>query len=241
MGYLISPLLWVFLAFIIYFFSRKRKYFIFGVSVLYFFTAPIFFNFVAQFIEKPVQNPAKLVKADWGILLGGIASYDAENEVILFSENSARVLAAIELYKNRKIDKLFIAAGAPDTANLKIIEAVYLKRFFVNAGIPEEKIGIDYKSANTIGNARNAARALKPNSNNGNYILISSSYHLKRAQACFRKAGFENLQTYSAHQLRDKPKLKFSQLVPREGVLQKWHYILHEIVGLAAYRLMGYI
>ena len=241
LGVLISPILLVFLFLFISFFSKKKRTFLFIASfVLYFFTSPIIFNVFSKFVEEKQSKISETKKYEYGILLGGITGVDNSGELIRFSENASRLLSTIELYNEGKISKILISAGSPDTSDINKIEAILLKKYLVKTGIPENRILTEHKSLNTHQNALFSAQILKPSENKTSYLLISSSYHIKRAKACFENVGFE-IDSFAPDRLGDIPQLTISRFIPSGNTLYKWHYILHEIIGLFAYKLMGYI
>lgn len=240
LGIVISPILWVFLFIIISFYSKKKKQFLFlALFVLYFFTSPILFNISSNFVEKKQSNVLETGHYDYGIVLGGIASLEENGKTIRFSNNITRLIAAIELYKLGKISKILISAGNIDTSNIANIEAVFLREYLITNGVPKNRILIEYKSINTRQNALFSAQILKPKKNKFTYLLITSSYHLTRAKACFKKVGFK-IDGFSTGQLGENSKLTIIQFIPSGSILYKWHYILHELVGQFAYKLMGY-
>lgn len=241
LGVLISPILWVFLFLFISFFSKKKRTLIFIASfILYFFTSPIIFNVFSRFVEEKQSKISETEKYEYGIILGGIAGVDDSGELIRFSENASRLLSTIELYNEGKISKILISAGSLDTSDIDKIEAILLKKYLVKTGIPKNRILTEHKSLNTRQNALFSAQILKPRKNEASYLLITSSYHLKRAKACFEKVGFE-IDGFSSDRLGDIPKFTISRFIPSGNIIYKWHYILHEIIGLFAYKLMGYI
>lgn len=241
-GLLISPILWVFLFIIIAFFTKKnKKTFLFiGLFILYFFTSPLVFNVLSKFVEIKQSKISETSNYEYGILLGGIASLDASGDVIQFSANVTRLISALDLYRAGKISKILISAGGHNTSEIERVEAYFLKKYMIRNGIPENDILIEYKSINTHQNALFSAKILKPKINKSSYLLITSSYHLKRAKLCFEHEGF-NIDGFASDRLGDIPKLKILQIIPSGGMFYKWHYILHEIIGQIAYKLMGYI
>ncbi len=237
----LSPVLFMFILIIWSYFSKKKKiFFISMLSFFYFFTSPLILNFFSDFIEEEASKIAKIGKFNYGILLGGIASFDSNTKQIKYSNNITRLLSTLELYKSGKIDTIFISAGNKDTSELELIESVFLKKQLQLYGVPEEKILIEYQSANTHQNAVFSAQKLKPKEKKATYLLITSSYHIKRARACFQKEGFE-IESFAADQLGNEPKLTINQLIPSASQLYKWDYILHELVGIVSYKLIGYL
>lgn len=241
LSFLLSPVLYLFIFIILSFFSKKRVFFFaFTLFIFYFFTCPFIFNFFSEIIEEEATEIAKIGKFDYGILLGGIASKDENSHQIRYSSNATRLLATLELYQSGRIDTIFISAGKRDTSDYEQIEAVFLKKQLQLYGVAEEKILIEYQSANTHENAVFSAIKLKPKAKNSTYLLITSSYHVRRAKACFEKEGF-TIESFAADRLGDVPKLTINQLIPQGNQFAKWDYLIHELVGIVSYKLMGYL
>ncbi|MBL7899745.1 MAG: hypothetical protein JNJ99_14495 [Crocinitomicaceae bacterium] len=66
---------------------------------------------------------------------------------------------------------------------------------------------------------------------------------MPRAEACFKKAGFEKMTTFTTdHFTGNERNYHFDQwLIPNESVLTDWSRLLHEIIGYLVYAMMGYL
>ena len=74
-------------------------------------------------------------------------------------------------------------------------------------------------------------------------LLVTSALHMKRAKACFEKAGFEHFDCFTTdHYTGSKRGYDFDQyIVPDISTLVNWEKLSKEWVGYVVYWMMGYI
>lgn len=139
------------------------------------------------------------------------------------------------------IKKILIAGGPGSLIYREVKEASLLKKYLVEIGFNETDIITDSLSDNTHENAVNSARIAKELHPNGNYLLITSAFHMRRAKACFKKEGLI-LDIYSTNPYGKPRKWDFESLfIPSFGALAIWDRLFHEIIGYFAYALSGYV
>lgn len=102
-----------------------------------------------------------------------------------------RVSKAVELYNNKRVEKLVFMGGNNGISNQDnsiIAEADKMKELAINMGICENDIIIDNTSNNTFENIDNAMFLLKNDINTiKNITIITSEFHLKRCYAILKK------------------------------------------------------
>jgi uncharacterized SAM-binding protein YcdF (DUF218 family) len=97
------------------------------------------------------------------------------------------------------------------------------------------------KSRNTYENALFLKPVLTQNFAGGKFLLITSAAHLKRAGACFHKAGLSVL-LYSTDRYSGPVKFDVDYLlIPSSATLFNWEKLIHEWVGMIGYVIMGYV
>jgi uncharacterized SAM-binding protein YcdF (DUF218 family) len=113
-------------------------------------------------------------------------------------------------------------------------EADRARRFFVQLGLDANRILFESASRNTYENAVFSAR-LPGVDPQRPWILMTSAAHMPRALAVFRKQGW-NVTPYSVdfNTGLSTPLTAYSL-----GDFDKWNAVLHEYVGIVAYRLTG--
>lgn len=214
------------------------------VLFLYLFSCPVFVNLILKNWETPVQDIATLKKYDVGIVLtGGIINENKSiKNALFFGDQGDRIWQTLWLYKSKKINKIIISGGDislyPDK---KIIyENDKTKDFLIQNGVLKEDIYQEKKSKNTYENAVYTAKILKTKFKEPSIILISSSFHLKRAEACFKKQGLK-LAIFGTTYLGYGDSANFIDFLPTTVSLKNSEYIFKECTGILAYWFMGYL
>lgn len=102
-----------------------------------------------------------------------------------------RVAKAVELYNNKRIQKVIFMGGINGVSNQNnsiIPEADKMKEIAIEAGISENDIILDNTSNNTFENIDNAMSLLKNEIDTiKNITVITSEFHLKRCYAIIKK------------------------------------------------------
>ena len=102
-----------------------------------------------------------------------------------------RVSKAVELYNNKRIQKVIFMGGTNGISNQNnsaIAEADKMKELAIKMGIGERDIIVDNTSNNTFENIDNAMYLLKDEIDTmKNITVITSEFHLKRCYAILKK------------------------------------------------------
>ena len=129
-----------------------------------------------------------------------------------------------------------LACGGPGPDSTEPY-SVTMRRFLEEAGVPGSMIWTEERSHNTHENAAFGAEILKRNGIN-TVLLVVEAASMARAAACFRKAGITVVPA----------PCDFRELGPwPEELMPSWRAIygneltLHEMAGLAWYRLRGWL
>jgi len=249
LSYLLSPLFWVFTLLIISFFIKRRKLlarklFLIALISFYFFSNRFISDEFMRKWEVDYADSTQLLKTyDVGIVLGGgIVNFDYQKNRSIFKSNSDRLLQALELYKGGRIKKILLTGGPGNIIYKDQYEASFLKRYLINIGVPDSVILVDSLSDNTHQNAINSKNILtKIYPKGGSYLLITSSYHIRRAMACYKKEGI-NLTAYPTNKISGRRNYNFEYLfIPQLDSFHCWSDYIHEIVGYLMYKIVGYV
>ncbi len=177
---------------------------------------------------------------DAGIVLGGMLWYDQEFDRLQFSRSTDRVIQAIELYKKGYIKKIVFTGGSGSILHQDKKEGVYARRFLLTMGIPELDIIIESESNNTRENAVFTKQVLEAQLPNGNFLLITSAFHMRRSLACFAKVNMP-MEYYCTDRYSGPRKFEFDYLfIPTSQAFEEWKMLIHEIVGFLVYKISGY-
>ncbi len=248
MVYFTHPYTWILTFLFIALFTKKAKLkrisIIISIVLAFLFSETIIFNAFMDWWEpdaKPISELDK--KYDFAVVLGGIASYDSKAGKIIPRYAADRLIQAVKLYKKKIVKKILISGGAASLFIDVKPEADFLKKYLIDIGIPEKDIIIENKSKNTYENAVFTYQIFKKNNwLNKKFLLITSAFHMRRAEACFKKAGFRNFDTFPVDQYGGKLNVDYHLLLlPKAEVLAYWNILTKEWVGMIMYKIAGYI
>ncbi len=243
--FLISPTIWI-VFFITYsLFTkikiRKKRSLIIGVLMFFFFSNSFILSLFQSTIEvSPVKYESLENSYTYGIVLGGLATYDNIYERVIFHPATDRLMQALDLYKRGKIEKILISGGSGAVIYKEKKEADILKNYLIKIGISKDDIIIESKSKNTHENALFTSKILAANNESVKYLLISSSLHILRAQKCFEKEGTPVDIFPTNYKIKQFNTVGF-YVIPSAEALSNWNMFIHEIIGLITYKISGYI
>lgn len=244
--FLTTPIVWIFGLLLWGIFTKKplRKKRLLWASLicLYFFSnAFITDEFVRAYEDRNTPFSEITEQFDVAIVLGGFSNYDAELNMVQFHSASDRLTEGIRFYKTGKAKKIMITSGSGQIMRPDEKEALYIKEFLISIGIPEKDLIIESESKNTKENAVNSAKILNEKYTNGNFVLITSAFHMPRAKGCFKKVGI-SVTPYSVDQQAGPRKFLLDHLfIPSADSLRRWQMLIKEWIGFTTYWIMGYI
>jgi uncharacterized SAM-binding protein YcdF (DUF218 family) len=243
--FIITPIIWVIIFLLIAAFTKdklqKKKCLYGGVGLLLLFTNSFVFDEVVRLWEVKAVAPSKIKNYEVGILLGGMSVYDQELDRVQFYRGGDRLMQTIELYKTGKIKKIIFTGGSGRLLHPEMKEGIYLKRYLLYLGVPESDFLIESESNNTHENAVFTKTLLDQKKIAGDFLLITSAFHMRRSLACFEKVGIKTTP-YSTDRYAGSRKFEFDFLfIPNASAMNDWNVLIHEIVGYVSYKIMGYV
>ena len=193
-------------------------------------------------LEERFPRPALSAIAEPAgiIVLGGALNplIGKSRGVVAVNEAAERFIAGAELlrkFPNAKF--VFTGGGAamllPDTAEAEGVKSL----LFPALGLPADRLILESKSRNTYENAVFTKELLAPKANE-RWILVTSAFHMPRAVACFRKAGFTLIPWPVDYRTRGMEDLTLFFAQPSEG-LKRVDKGMREWIGLLVYWLSG--
>jgi len=245
-SWIILPINQIIIALGLSFFLKKSKWKKYSgyalLFLLFWYTSPITSSVALRLWEIPATPIDSVDQThDIGIVLTGMTNMLAlPSDRPHFLESVDRITDAITLYKKGKIKKLIISGGSGYLYYPELKESRQLKEFAVIMGVSEEDIIVEDNSQNTRQNAVHSMAIINTDWPNSSYLLITSATHMRRASACFRKAG-GNPIIFSTDIKTTPFNWDFRILVPSADAIVHWTTIVREMVGCLAYWLAGYI
>jgi uncharacterized SAM-binding protein YcdF (DUF218 family) len=245
-AFLFSPLVWVFILFLYSFFTkleaRARKLRIAAVIILYVCSNPFLVDECFRFWE-PVTPDYDLMSTTYegAIVLGGIGDIDARLQKLNFGWSGDRLFQTLALYHKGRVKRIIFTGGSGSIEFPEKREAVYVQKYLRSIHVPDSALVMESASKNTYENALFTKKILDSLQLKGNFLLVTSSYHMPRAMAVFKKAGYTNLTPYLTNRMSGVRRFTPDHLfIPNPGALFALEFLIHEWVGYLTYKIKGY-
>jgi len=246
LGFLFSPLIWTIIL-LIYSFktkdeARARKLRITSVLILYICSNSFIMDECFRAYETVTPDiDLTTTHYDGAIILGGIGAIDLRLKKITFNYSGDRLFQILPFYFNKRIDKIIFTGGSGSIEFNDSYEGIYVKKYLRSINIPDSALVIESKSKNTYENAIYTKKIMDSLNMHGNYLLVTSAYHMPRSIAVFKKAGYKNLTPYITNKVSGKRRFTFDHLlIPSIDALFSLNFLIHEWVGFVMYKIKGY-
>ena len=180
---------------------------------------------------------------DVGILLGGYVDFEANApDSVLAVSRGNRLLTALALYKTGKVKRLLLSGGSSRLmGQVAESEAAAAAAYLRQVGVPDSAILLESNSRNTYENARFSKALLDSLLPGAHCLLITSAWHLRRAEACFVKTGLD-CQPFGTDYFSQKTNGNVLRwLEPDWQAIMKWECLVKEWIGWWAYDWKGYV
>lgn len=189
-------------------------------------------------LRYPPVPISSLPAADAIVLLGG----DVGIPVPPRTESQLhgnRLLHAFRLFEAGKAPLILVTGGNVFPQEGLSAEATYSKAILAGWGVPDDAILTESKSRNTRQNALYSHQILSAQGID-RILLVTSAFHMPRAAAVFRHAGFEVMPSPSSVSVTDYRRPKLLDWWPSLGNLGKAQALMRERLGIFVYRLRGW-
>jgi vancomycin permeability regulator SanA len=127
-------------------------------------------------------------KADVAIILGNAVYADGSLSPWL----KGRVDAALELYRQHRVKKIFASGGLGTDESRHFPEGDAMRNYLVKEGVPAADIIVDNAGVNTYFTAKNFI-AWNQSQHDSTAIVVSQFYHITRSKYIMQKLGFEQV------------------------------------------------
>lgn len=245
-AFLISPLVWVFILLLYSFFTkiekRARRLRITAVAVLFLCSNPFLVDECFRMWE-PVTPDLDLMTTtyDGAIVLGGIGDVDMRLQKLNFGWSGDRLFQTLQLYHKGRIRRIIFTGGSGSIEFPEKREGLYVQKYLRAIHVPDSAMVIESASRNTFENAVFTKKLLDSLQLGKNFLLVTSSYHMPRSMAVFKKAGYGNLTPYMTNRISGVRRFTPDHLlIPSPVALFSLEFLIHEWVGYMIYKLQGY-
>lgn len=204
-------------------------------------------NQLVKSLEWRYIPAAQLPPAEAIVVLGGgIKPPIFPRPWVDFAEAGDRVIHGIRLYQAGKAPLLVLSGGRVDRRSPP--ESVDMAAIATALGVPAEAILQDRKSLNTFQNAIHVRQLLAPKDIR-RILLVTSAMHMPRALAVFRRQGFDPVAAATDFLVAETELATVGNttgerlllLIPQSDALENLTKALKEYIGIAVYRLRGWL
>ncbi|HEY1061158.1 MAG TPA: YdcF family protein [Daejeonella sp.] len=218
--------------------ALRRKLLIASLGLLLFFSNPFIINQLLKYWE-PKSNMNNMQVYDAGIVLSGFMGRDKESGRLSFGEGADRLTEGLIQYRKGRIKTIIISGGSGSLVD-DTRESILAKTFLIeNCNVPDSVVIIDTVSRNTYENAVESKKIMNA-AGLRTAIMITSAWHMRRAEGCFKKVGLEvDIHPVDGmyHGQGSTPSDLF---IPNTWNIVHWENLMHEIAGIIIYKLQGY-
>jgi uncharacterized SAM-binding protein YcdF (DUF218 family) len=202
-------------------------------------------------LPDALLSPLESINAEWAadadlghfsgiVILGGALEpgrFSQYHQQPLLNASAERMTMAVALWRRNPQLRLVFSGGEGELFGSGPSEAERALRFFDTMGVPRSALTMETRSQNTYENAL-FTRDLQGLDAQKSWLLLTSAWHMPRSLATFKKAGW-NVTPYPVD-FRTGGITPLSSYNLGEGA-ERWELLLHEWIGIAAYRLTGRI
>jgi uncharacterized SAM-binding protein YcdF (DUF218 family) len=173
------------------------------------------------------------------VMLGGVIDPDVTTArgTIALEEGAARFVATVELARRYPNARIIMSGGTNSLIFDEGPEAGVAVQEFEALGIAHDRITAEEQSRNTIENAVFSRLIANPQPGQ-RWVLVTSAFHMPRAMAAFRAAGFP-IEAYPVDFRTRGPLDAFHPFDIFSKGLRRTDTATHEWIGLLIYRLTG--
>ena len=234
---LISPLFVIIILVLWGLLVGSKKISLTGIAILIICSLPILSGRLVAYLEKDykLSSTETFQTADAIVVLSGmVRTLRSKNGIAYeWGEASDRIFAGIDLFKEKKAPYLILTRGKVPWSVGKP-EGEHLKDVAISFGISKQNILLTTNVENTDQEARAVKKLLT--SDKPNILLVTSAFHMTRAQKVFEAAGIRVLP-FPVDFLSGAGTLTFMSFIPSADALRQTSFFVREMIGRAYYSL----
>lgn len=215
--------------------KNKKKLIYITIGVLYIISTPIFSSNFFKLVEgteyrKPINT---IDSADAIVVLSGMLEINeiGDSTYVEWGDPD-RLFGGIALFKAGKAQRLVFTGGKMPWDKVKKTEGDVLKDYAISNGIPSEKIFVTKNMENTADEAVAVKELISPSKR---IILVTSAYHMYRAQWLFEKLGVKVIPYRVDYKVGRNKVTGIMQFLPITDGLNLTEISFKEVIGRIFY------
>jgi len=213
---------------------RRRRLSALGLAMLWLTSLPVVSDQIWRSLEgsQQIQRPESLASASAVVVLSGMArlSESDQGPVFEWEQASDRFWAGVKLLETGKAPVLVFTGGRQPWSPSPQTEGQWLAEQATRLGIAPGRIRVSEEVRNTSQEAAAVRKLIIER----DILLVTSAFHMPRAQKIFTDAGFQvtPVPVDFQHELDD---LRWSHFLPSAEALRKTSAAWREWIGRVYY------
>ena len=232
-----SPLFFVLSIIIFGLIIGSKKISFIGIVVLVIFSMPVVSNKLIAYLESDYEliKPSKVETADAVVVLSGMIKTIQTKNGLDYEWGGAvdRFFKGIDLFNLDKAP-ILIFTGGKLPWSIGVPEGEYLRDVAIDLGVPKKDILLTENVENTDQEAKAIKKLLLLD--NPKIILVTSAFHMPRAQLVFEAAGI-NVIPFPVDFIIGAQKITFMNFIPSAGSFASTSFFVREMIGRTYYNL----
>jgi len=244
--FLVIPAFWIVVLWVLFILVKnirwKKRIKITAILMMFVFTNTFIYKEFARSWEVHGLTFEEAGYHDVAIVLGGMAEYNNDLGRLSLRRGGDRIWQTLALYQRGQIGYILISGDSGYIDERGLNEAIRFRDELIEWGVSKEHVLIDSLSKNTYENAVESLKVLKSvKLDKSKILLVTSSIHMKRSQACFEKLGMSVTPFSTDHYTGPKRHYHWDEyIIPSTSTLVDWQALTHEWAGYLVYRMRGY-
>ena len=233
---LLMPIMVVILSIVIGIYKKRNSFIYLAIALLYMLSTPIFSDTFFKLVEgdQSRKSIASIEKADAIVVLSGMLSlHEMDGEEYVEWSDPDRFFAGIALMKAGKATNLIFTGAKMPWEKSSRTEGNVLTDYAIQYGIPSNQIFV----SGLVTNTADEAAAVKKMALGNNIILVTSAFHMPRAQMLFKSEGFKVIPSPVDFKLLTDHSLTIMDYLPNAHSLAKTELGMRELIGRLFYRI----
>ena len=216
--------------------GSKKTSFV-GVIILIICSMPIVSGKMIAYLESDYElnRPSEIDAANAIVVLSGMVKTIKTKDSLDYewSEAVDRFFAGIDLFRLNKAPTLIFTRGKVPWS-IGLPEGEFLREEAIKLGIPKKDILL----TENVENTDQEAKAIKKlfSIDNPKIILVTSAFHMPRAQLVFEAAGISVIPFPVDFKTR-AAKLTFMSFIPSASSFASTNFFVREMIGRTYYNL----
>ena len=201
------------------------------------FSMPIVSGKLITYLESDYEliQPSKVDSANAVVVLSGmVKTIQTKNGLDYeWGEAADRIFAGIDLFKSNKAPVLILTGGKLPWS-IGVPEGEYLRDVAIDHGVSKKDILLTENVENTDQEAKAIKRLLLQD--NPEVILVTSAFHMPRAQLVFEAAGISAIPFPVDFRIGAQ-KRTFMSFIPSASSFEATSFFVREMIGRTYYNL----